>query len=168
MSSKTKILILNTGGTFNKVYDEISGELFVPTNNDTVNYILNNAKIFDIKIKGLIYKDSLNMTHKDRKKLKQYIKKCNYDKVIIVHGTDTMDKTASYLNKKIKNKKIVLTGAMKPFSIGEVEATSNLMNAIGLITNIKKNNIYICMHGLMKKYNKIKKNKELGIFECQK
>ena len=167
MSSKTKILILNTGGTFNKVYDELTGKLIVPKNNNAIKIILSKSKISDIKIKGMIYKDSLDINNKDKKELKKYIEKSNYDKIIIVHGTDTINKTASYLSKYIKNKRIILTGAMKPFSIEQIEATSNLMSAFGFLLHSNKNNIYICMHGLIKKYNKIKKNKELGIFECQ-
>ena len=167
MSSKTKILILNTGGTFNKIYDELTGKLIVPKNNNAIKMILSKSKISNTKIKGIIYKDSLDINNKDREELKKYIEKSNYDKIIIVHGTDTINKTASYLNKYIKNKKIVLTGAMIPCSIEQTEATSNLMSAFGFLLNSNKNNIYICMHGLIKKYNKITKNKELGIFECQ-
>ena len=54
---------------------------------------------------------------------------------------------------------------MVPFSINQIEATANLMSAYGFIKNCEKNNIFICMHGLIKKYNKIKKNKTLGVFQ---
>ena len=162
-----EVLVLNTGGTFNKIYDEISGELIVPKNNDAINSILNNAKISNIKVDGLIYKDSLNITNEDRKNLMLYIQKSRFNKIIIIHGTDTMNQTAIYLDKKIKEKKIVLTGAMKPFSIEPIEATSNLMSAFGFLHSCTKNNIYICMHSLIKKHTKIRKNKKLGIFECQ-
>jgi len=162
-----KILVINTGGTFNKIYDEIDGILKVPKNNKALNSILNNAKISNIKVDGLIYKDSLEITNEDRKNLMLYIQKSRFNKIIIIHGTDTMNQTAIYLDKKIKEKKIVLTGAMKPFSIEPIEATSNLMSAFGFLHSCTKNNIYICMHSLIKKHTKIRKNKKLGIFECQ-
>jgi L-asparaginase len=161
------ILILNTGGTFNKVYNEINGKLVIDKNNKILSHIIKKAKILDITIQGLIYKDSLDITTKDRIKLKKYILKSKFNKIIIVHGTDTMEKTARYLADTIDNKKIIFTGAMKPFGIEPIEATSNLMSAFGFLNNCKKNNTYICMHGLIKKYNKITKNKQLGIFECQ-
>jgi L-asparaginase len=164
---KKDILIINTGGTFNKIYNEINGQLIINKNSKFIKRILNISKINDIKVKGLIYKDSLDINIKDRKKLKNYIKKSKYKKIIIVHGTDTMSETAIYLNDKINNKQIVLTGSMMPYSINPIEATSNLMSAFGFLISNKNNNIYICMHGLIKQHTKIKKNKKLGIFECQ-
>ena len=142
--------------------------MVVPIHNEAIDSILDNSKINHCKVDGLIYKDSLDITNKDRISLKNYLLKCSYKKVIIVHGTDTMDKTAHYLSKHIKHKKIILTGAMIPFSLGTIEASSNLMLAIGYIQSKIKQNIYISMHGHVKKYNKIRKNRSLGVFECQK
>ncbi|MEA3354550.1 MAG: asparaginase domain-containing protein [Campylobacterota bacterium] len=161
-----KILILNTGGTFNKIYDEITGELIVPRHNNSLKKIIVKSKLSNIAIDGLIYKDSLNITKRDRQILLEYINKSKIDNIIIVHGTDTMDKTAQYLSGSIINKQIILTGAMKPYSIEKTEAVSNLMAAYGYIQSNKKNGVYISMHGLIKKHNKIKKNKTLGVFEC--
>ncbi len=163
----TNILIINTGGTFNKIYNEINGKLIVPTHNKAIDVILKTSKISTINIEGIIYKDSLNINKKDRRILTQYINKSNYKKIIIIHGTDTMNKTAKFLDKRVTNKQIILTGSMKPFNINPIEATSNLMSAFGFLNSCKKNNIYICMHGLIKKHTKIKKNRQLGIFECQ-
>lgn len=166
MDIDNKVLILNTGGTFNKVYEQISGRLIVPKNNKAVESILEKAKIKDVTLKGIIYKDSLDITKMDREILRKYINKCGYKKILIIHGTDTMDKTASYLFKNIKNKQILLTGAMEPYSIDPVEAVSNMMSGYGFLKNCKKEGIYISMHGFVKKYNKITKNRKLGVFEC--
>jgi len=168
MIKDNKILILNTGGTFSKIYNPLNGTLEINKENIAINEILNNSKIYDIRVEGIIYKDSLEITKKDRKLLVKYIKKSKYEKIILIHGTDTIDKTTLYLSKKIEDKEIVVTGAMIPFSINTVEATSNFMMAYGFLLNNKKNNIYISMHGMVKKYNKIKKNRNLGIFECKK
>ena len=168
MSKNTNILILNTGGTFNKIYDEFNGNLIVPKNNYAVNKILLNSKINKCKVKGLIYKDSLEINVEDRKLLKRYIISSKYKKIIIIHGTDTMDETAKYLDKNIKNKEIILTGAMVPFSVNQIEATSNLMLAYGYLSHKLKAGIYISMHGNIRNYKKIKKNRTLGVFECQK
>ena len=162
-----KILVLNTGGTFNKVYDELTGNLYVQKDNNIVDEIFKVSHIKSVEIDGLIYKDSLDITNKDRNSIVNYIDNCSYKKIIIIHGTDTINLTASYLSKHIKNKKIVLTGTMLPFSINPTEATANLMSAYGFLIACKKNNIYIAMHGLIKKHNKIIKNRKLGVFQCR-
>jgi len=168
VSKNKNILILNTGGTFNKIYDEISGKLIVPRNNNAINEILKMSNFTSCEVQGLLHKDSLEFKKKDRKLLKKIISKSSFQKIIIVHGTDTMDKTAKYLSSFIKNKTIVLTGAMIPYSINCVEATSNFSLAIGNIISNEKNDIFIAMHGNVQKYNQIKKNREIGVFECQK
>jgi L-asparaginase len=162
------ILVLNTGGTFNKLYNQITGELFVPKNNNAINNILKQSKISNVDVQGLIYKDSLDITKKDRKDMVNFLQNSPHKKVIIVHGTDTIHKTAKLLDKFIKDKQIILVGSMEPFSINPIEATSNFMQAYGFLLNNKTNNIYISMHGIISKYDKIIKNKKLGIFQCHK
>lgn len=163
-----KILILNTGGTFNKEYNEITGTLDVPENSSSIEEIIFKSfkNNLNIEVKGFIFKDSLDLKKEDRKKILNEVKK--YEKVVIVHGTDTIDITAKFLSKKLKDKKIVLTGSMMPFSIDKVEATSNLVQAISFLKFCKKDGIYISMHGLIDNYKKIEKNREIGKFECRK
>jgi L-asparaginase len=165
MTRNKKILILNTGGTFNKVYDQISGELIVPKNNYAIENIIKSSKINYLDIQGLLFKDSLEIKKEDRKILATHILNSQYDKIIIIHGTDTMNKTAKYLFQYCQNKIIILTGSMIPFSLNKIEATSNLMQAIGYIQNKLKNGVYISMHGHIEKHNKIYKNREKGIFK---
>jgi len=167
MKNKQNILIINTGGTFNKQYNELNGNLIIKKSNDCIKDILFQSKITNVNIKGILYKDSLEITDEDRELLVKFIKKSKYKKILIIHGTDTMDKTAIYLADNIKDKEIVLTGAMVPYSINKVEATSNLMLGYGYLLSNTKNNVYISMHGMVKKYDKIKKNRELGVFECR-
>ena len=166
MENKGKILILNLGGTFNKVYNPISGELDVPKNNSALEDIFKKAKISHIKIKGLIYKDSLDIDEDDRLELLRYIQNSSFDKILIIHGTDTMDKSADTLFKALKEKTVVLTGAMIPYSIDPVEAASNLMLCYGFLQNSEKKGVFIGMHGFVKEHDKIKKNKQKGVFEC--
>jgi L-asparaginase len=164
---KKKILIINTGGTFSKIYNPISGKLEIPKNNKTIKKIIKHSQISNIKIKGLIYKDSLEFVKKDRKKLSNFIKNTQYKQIIIIHGTDTIDKTASFLDKNIKDKTIVLTGSMIPFSINPIQSVANFMQGFGFLKTYNKNGIYIAMHSHIQNYKFIKKNKKLGIFECQ-
>ena len=168
------ITIFNTGGTFNKTYDELLGTLVVQNDNKIIKTIFKESFKSNClpNIKGLIFKDSLEITKKDRQYLLRKIKKCSSKSIIIVHGTDTMDITAKYLAKKVKNKNIVFVGSMVPYSINPIEATTSLMIAYGFLQSKFKikdnNNIYISMNGLIKNYNKISKNKTIGVFECQK
>ena len=161
------ILILNTGGTFNKIYSQINGILQVPTNSNAVETILTDIYKVNTKpnIFTMISKDSLEIKKKHRKKLVKKIKSSKEEKIIIIHGTDTMTKTAKFLNKRIKNKTIVLTGSMQPFSLSHIEPTGNLLMALGYIQNKNKNGIYICMNGIVDNFKKIKKDYKKAVFK---
>lgn len=158
------MLILNSGGTFNKRYNEISGEMEVPYDNKAIDSILKNYhKKFDIA--GVVYKDSLEMDINDRKMLTNIIMESKDDSFIVVHGTDTIDETAEFLDAIFEDRKIVLVGAMKPFEIDKIESSFNLGIAIGFLNATDKNGVYISMSGYVKEWDKIKKNKTLGRFE---
>lgn len=161
------IKIINTGGTFNKKYNPLNGKLEVLQNNSVIEEILQKVFLSNEKpnLEGLLYKDSLDMNDDDRKALFEYIKSSKEDKIIVIHGTDTMDITAKYISQ-IKNKTIIFTGAMLPYSIDCIEATGNLFQAIGFLQNESKRNIYIAMHGYVKEYNLMYKNRQKGVFEC--
>lgn len=169
------LIIINVGGTFNKVYNSVTGELYVPTSNKFIDEILYAVYKTENRIltEGLIYKDSLQMDKNDRLTLLEKIKTLKETKIIIIHGTDTMKKSAKVLSRFIKDKTIIFVGAMQPYSIEPVESSATLFMALGFLKNIKNKDsknkmqgVYICMNGLIKKYNKIKKNYEKGVFEC--
>ncbi len=158
------ILIINTGGTFNKYYNPKSGELFVDSNCGALKKIMKNW-LCEFAIVNIIGKDSLEFLDSDRELILQTIK--NYkeiEKFIIIHGTDTMHITAEFLDASIKDKQIVITGAMVPFSIDPIEATANFAMSCGLLANCDKKGIYICMNGKADDYTKVKKDKMLGLF----
>ncbi len=161
-----EILILNSGGTFNKKYNELNGKLEIEENCDYLEEIIlkcykNNL---NLKLEGLIYKDSLELTSKHREILYKRLEKNS--KSILIHGTDTMDISAQFFSQKIKNEIIVITGAMIPYSIDKIEAVSNLSLALSFIQTCETPGIYIAMHGLVKPYKQISKNRVLGKFTC--
>ena len=158
------MLILNTGGTFNKVYNSVDGELEVSYNNDAVEEILKNYS-HEYNIAGVIYKDSLEMDIEDRKLLANIIMESNDDTFVIIHGTDTMHITAEFLHEIFDDRKIVLLGSMKPFSIDNSEASFNLGMALGFLQSNEMNGVYICMSGYIKPWDKLIKNRNLGKFE---
>jgi L-asparaginase len=157
------MLILNTGGTFNKRYDSIKGELFVPNDNLTVEKIAESL-VIPISVQGVLYKDSLEMDNHDRSVLAHTIASVEEKIIIVVHGTDTMDLSAEYVASLGLDKVIVFTGAMIPFGIDSIEATANLAMAIGYAQNAKCG-VHIVMQGVMGSYDQVKKNKGLGKFE---
>jgi len=160
------ILIINTGGTFNKRYNPLQGELEVPDDSSALEEILKSFHNLDYEIENIIHKDSLDILDSDRDQLVDLIKNSLCRKILIVHGTDTMDKTALFLENLTKDKSIILTGAMIPFSINETEANSNFSMAIGYFLAGFKEGIYIAMHGLIENHNKVFKNRKKGVFEC--
>jgi len=157
------MLILNTGGTFNKRYNPISGELFVPTDNTAIESIL-APLVMDIRVEGIIYKDSLEMNDNDRELLGERIKASSEGTIIVVHGTDTMELSAQAIAKLELKKTVVFTGAMVPFSIDPIEAAANLSMAIGYAMR-SCSGVYIVMQGICGQYNYVRKNRECGKFE---
>jgi len=162
-----KILIINTGGTFNKTYNPLTGNLDIDTEGLAIKSIA-KAWLTKFKIKNIIGKDSLDMTNKDREVILNTIKDAKEKNIIIVHGTDTIDKTAEYLAKANLKKKIILTGAMVPYSINPIESTSNLCSSYGYLYTLKEKGIFISMNGVIKGYKRVVKNKEKGYFEKSK
>ena len=159
----TEVLIINTGGTFNKVYNPINGLLEIDTQGDALRSITSKWHC-EIEIIDIIGKDSLDLSNHDRLELLATISQFNFHHIIIVHGTDTMDITAEYLNEGDLKKCIILTGAMVPYSIDPVEATANLCSAYGYMNAMHKEGVYISMNGLIDSYDKIKKARSKGKF----
>lgn len=158
-----KILIISTGGTFNKVYNPLDGELVIDEKSKALNQIASKW-LCKFEIINIIGKDSLDITNEDRLLLLATINHSKYNNIIVTHGTDTMDKTAAYLADDDVDKRIILTGAMVPYSIDPVEATANLSSAFGYLQTLNNNGIYIAMNGIFGSYNKIKKDRKNGKF----
>ncbi|MDY0121023.1 MAG: asparaginase domain-containing protein [Sulfurimonas sp.] len=158
------MLILNCGGTFNKRYNPLDGTLEVPYDNETIERILDSSEC-EFALAGVIYKDSLEMDLGDRKMLAQIILESREDTFVLVHGTDTMDVTAQFLDEVLEEKKVILTGAMRPFEIDAIEASFNLGMACGFARAVSENGVYICMNGYTVAWDKIVKNKKQGKFE---
>lgn len=159
------ILIINTGGTFNKRYNPLAGQLEVPSDSIALEKILKYFYNLSYELKNIIHKDSLDMLESDRKILVELIKNAPQQKILIVHGTDTMDETAKFLEKHICDKCILLTGAMVPLSIDSVEANANFSMALGFLLNKVSNGVYIAMHGLIQSHESIFKNRKIGVFQ---
>ena len=106
---------------------------------------------------NIIGKDSLDLSSHDRLELLALINQSSFSNIIVIHGTDTMTFTAEYLADAELDKRIVLTGAMVPYSIDPVEATANFSSAYGCIHIIEENGVFISMNGIFEKYDNSQK-----------
>jgi L-asparaginase len=158
------MLILNSGGTFNKRYNPINAELEVPCDSLAVEEILSSVES-NYDMAGVMFKDSLDIDINDRKTLASIIMESKHDSFLIIHGTDTIDETAHFLSEVFVDRVIVLTGSMKPFEIDKIEPSFNLGMAIGFLKSNSEFGVFICMNGYIEKWDKLKKNRDIGRFE---
>lgn len=159
------ILLIVTGGTLDKDYQETTGELiFSQTHLDEM---LSQARVTcSVQIQTLMLKDSLEMTEQDRDIILNACQNTKHQKIVITHGTDTMALTGQHLKKNLQplDKTVVLTGAMRPFKLGHSDSLFNLGSAL-MAVNLSKSGVYITMNGQLFDADQVFKNKELGIFE---
>ena len=157
------IKIFATGGTFDKEFNEINGELFFKETNLYELLKLGRSQL-DVKIETLMMIDSLKMSKDDRNYIINKCKNEKTDRIIITHGTDTMVETAKLLAEKITDKTIIFTGAMIPIKFGSSDGLFNLGSALSFIQTLEPG-IYITMNGRYFTWDNVHKNKKLGIFE---
>lgn len=157
------IKILITGGTFDKEYDELNGKLFFKDTHLPEILKLGRSNL-PVSVRTLMMIDSLEMTDADREIIINHCKQCDEEKIVITHGTDTMDITARQLGEANLNKTIVLTGAMVPYKFGSSDGLFNLGSALAFVQTLPKG-VYVVMNGKYFNCDNVRKNKSSGIFE---
>ena len=157
------IKIIVTGGTFDKEYNELTGELFFNKTHVSEMLRLGRSRI-ELKIITLMMLDSLHITDSDIKIILDECQRSEEDKILITHGTDKMVKTAEFLAQHIKNKTIVLTGAIVPYAFGSSDGMFNLGSALAFVQTLPCG-VYITMNGKYFQYDNVRKNKQNGNFE---
>ena len=157
------IYILATGGTIDKVHHPVN-ETLVFQDRSLVPDILQTFHMTDFQFDCLMLKDSLDITEDDRDMIAEAIKNCASDQIVITHGTSTMSVTAEYLAERLTNKTILLTGAMRPFSLYRGDSEFNLGCAITAAQTLD-HGVYITMNGQIFPAGTVLKNRETGIFE---
>ena len=157
------IRIFITGGTFDKEYNELNGELYFKDTHLPEMLKLGRCKV-DVDVRTLMMIDSLDMTDDDRAIILENCEKCSEEKIIITHGTDTMEQTARVLGKIMKDKTVVLTGAMIPYKFGSSDGLFNLGSALAFAETLP-HGVYIAMNGRYFNWDNVRKNKKTGEFE---
>ncbi len=156
-------MIFVTGGTFDKEYDEIKEQLVFRETHVAQMLKLGRSKV-DVNLRTIMLIDSLNMTDEDRKIILENCKKAEEDRIVITNGTSTMAKTAKFLGKFIKNKTIVLTGAMTPYAFGSSDGLFNLGCALSFAQTLP-HGVYVAMNGRYFICDNVIKNEKTGFFE---
>lgn len=157
------IRIFITGGTFDKEYNELNGQLYFKDTH--LHELLDMGRsLVPVEIRTLMMIDSLEMTDEDRELIAHQCNHCEEDKIVITHGTDTMAETAIMLAQKVKNKTVVLTGAMIPIKFGSSDGLFNLGSALAFAQSLPQG-VYIAMNGRYFNWDNVRKNKETGVFE---
>ncbi len=157
------IRILVTGGTFDKEYNELDGKLFFKDTHLNEMLSLGRCKL-KVDIRTLMMVDSLEMTEDDRQIIIDHCRKTKEERIVITHGTDTMEVTARALGETIRDKTIVLTGAMVPYKFGSSDGLFNLGSALAFVQTLP-HGVYIAMNGKYLPWNNVRKNRKTGEFE---
>jgi L-asparaginase len=159
----TTIRILVTGGTFDKEYDEFSGELYFKDTHVPEMLRLGRSGL-DVEMRTLMMVDSLDMSDADRANILEHCRSSPRERILITHGTDRMEVTARLLGPSIRDKTIVLTGAMVPYKFGSSDGLFNLGAALAFV-QVLPPGVYVVMNGRALPWDKVRKNKKTGVFE---
>ena len=157
------IRILVIGGTFDKEYNELTGELFFKNTHVPEMLTLGRSRV-PVEIRTIMMVDSTTITDEDRDIIVHNCLKAVEDRILITHGTDTMVDTAHHIAQKVSNKTIVLTGAMVPYTFGSSDGLFNLGSALAYV-QILPVGVYVVMNGRYFNWDNVKKNKKTGEFE---
>jgi L-asparaginase len=157
------ICIFVTGGTFDKEYNEITGQLFFKETH--LPEMISRSRVTpQVTVRTLMMIDSLEMTPEHRQLIARHCNDAPENKIIVTHGTDTMAVTAALLAEKVPGKTIVLTGAMIPYKFGSSDGFFNLGCALAFVQTLPPG-VYISMNGRYFNWDNVRKNRQTGQFE---
>ena len=159
----TAIRLLITGGTFDKEYDELSGSLYFKDTHVQEMLRLGRCRL-DVAVQTIMMVDSLEMTDRDRQAILARCLEAPEDRIVVTHGTDTMVETANVIAAGVAGKTVVLTGAMVPYAFGSSDGLFNLGSALSFV-QVLPPGVYLAMNGRCFRYDRVRKNKALGVFE---
>ena len=157
------IRLFVTGGTFDKEYDEIEGKLYFKDTH--VKEMLTRARSrLEIQVRTIMMVDSLEMSDADRELIVKNCADAAEKRILITHGTDTMEVTAKLLGGAIRDKTIILTGAMVPYKFGSSDGLFNLGSALAFAQTLP-HGVYVAMNGRCFPWDRVRKNRKTGEFE---
>lgn len=160
-SDDEPVHLFTIGGTIDKVYSDFGSGYEVGT--PVVEDLLRHARVSVLcRIEPLIRKDSLDLTDEDRELIRSAVGRSTFRRVVVTHGTDTMDSTARSL-ADLPGKVIVLTGAFLPARFVNSDAAFNVGLALGAV-QVLPCGVYIAMNGRIFDGTRARKDRELMRF----
>jgi len=165
MAATTPILIVVTGGTFDKDYDELRGTLDFRSTHVPQMLALGRCRL-EVEVRTVRLMDSLDMSEDDRLAIALECAAGAFERVVVTHGTDTMIETAAVVARRLAGlgRTVVFTGALIPFAFGSSDGLFNLGSALSFVQALPAG-VYVAMNGRCFAWNDCRKNRELGIFE---
>jgi L-asparaginase len=157
------IRLFVTGGTFDKTYDEIRGALAFEETHVPEMLRLGRSRV-EVSVRTLMMVDSLDMTDADREVIARNCAQCTESRIVVTHGTDTMVETARAIADAVKDKTVVVTGAMIPYAFGSSDGLFNLGSALSFAQTLPPG-VYVAMNGQAFEWDKVRKNRDTGSFE---
>ncbi len=163
MSTNPTIRVFVTGGTFDKEYDELRGNLFFKDSH--LPEMLKRGRCrLSLDVRTLMMVDSLDMSEADRGVIARNCAETPQQRIVVTHGTDTMVDTARRIAEEVSDKTVVLTGAMVPYAFGSSDGLFNLGSALSFVQSLPPG-VYIAMNGHYFPWDKVRKNRDAGVFE---
>jgi L-asparaginase len=160
------VRIVVTGGTIDKVHDIRSeGLSFAPDGSTHIPELLRIGRCHFPTVQLLMLKDSLYFDDADREAIAGAAIHAAERSIVITHGTGTMGDTARFLSHRVQDKTIVLTGAMRPFSLYASDGEFNLGGAI-VAAQILPAGVWGVMNGRVFAAEDLNKNVEQGRFDA--
>ena len=174
-----RVVLVTTGGTIEKTYDERTGEL--ANRRSIVHRMLEELRLEDVEVEvvELMSKDSLGMDDEDRRRIVDSVRSVlagagdggegegggGLAGVVILHGTDTRTATGQRLHDDLADPPvaIALTGAMRPFEMKRSDALQNLTEAIFASQGLPPG-VYCVAHGRALRFPGVVKDRERGTF----
>jgi L-asparaginase len=157
------IRILITGGTFDKQYDEIHARLHFTESQVPEMLRLGRSRV-DVAVRTVMLVDSLDMSEADRALVAEHCVQAPETQIVITHGTDTMVETARVIAARVSGKTVVLTGAMIPYAFGSSDGLFNLGSALSFAQALPSG-VYLAMNGRCFHWDRVRKNRQTGVFE---
>ena len=159
------IQIFITGGTFDKEYNFLTGELYFKDSH-LAEMLSRGRSTLEVELETLMMIDSLKMTAEDRQVLVDRCRAAASDQIVMTHGTDTMTVTAAVLAAENLQKTIILTGAMIPYAFGmSSDGFFNLGSSLAFVQSMPRG-VYVVMNGRCFPWNGVRKNLATGTFEA--
>lgn len=160
-----RIRIIITGGTFDKHYDEVKGNLtFKDTHLPEILRFTRCTVPIALELNQLI--DSLEMRTANRLQVLEACRRAPESRIVVTHGTDTMVETAAVLGQASLPKTVVMTGSMVPYVFSNSDAVFNLGCALAAV-QLQPQGVWIAMNGRVFRWDRVRKIKELGVFEAK-